>query len=80
MFLTGIDHIQLAAPAGSEEQARYFYGTLLGMEEIPKPENLRARGGCWFRCGLQEVHIGIQTNFVAAEKAHPGFIVRSMNG
>lgn len=39
-FLTGIDHIQIAAPAGSDEAARRFYGELLGMEEIPKPENL----------------------------------------
>lgn len=79
MFLTGIDHIQLAAPIGSEKQARDFYSSVLGMKEIPKPENLQSRGGCWFRCGVQEVHIGIQANFVAAEKAHPGFTVRSLN-
>ena len=44
-FLTGIDHIQIAAPAGSEDAARQFYGELLGMEEIPKPENLQ--GARW---------------------------------
>ena len=49
-FLTGIDHIQIAAPKGSEDKARAFYGEILGMEEIPKPENLQGRGGCWFKC------------------------------
>ncbi|MHC8515056.1 VOC family protein [Sporosarcina sp. ITBMC105] len=77
-FLTGIDHIQIAAPPNAEEQARQFYGKLLGMEEIPKPENLAARGGCWFQCGTQGVHIGIQADFSPAKKAHPGFTVNAL--
>lgn len=74
----GIDHIQIAAPSGSEEKAREFYGKLLGMQEIEKPESLKARGGCWFQCGTQEVHIGIQPDFVPAKKAHPGFTVNNL--
>jgi len=77
-FLTGIDHIQIAAPPGSEDAARLFYGELLGMGEIPKPENLKGRGGCWFICGSQEVHIGMQQDFMAAKKAHPGFTVNAL--
>jgi len=77
-FLTGIDHIQIAVPPGSEDKARIFYGELLGMEEIPKPENLKGRGGCWFLCGSQEVHIGIQQDFMPAKKAHPGFTVHAL--
>lgn len=77
-FLIGIDHIQIAAPPQSEEQAREFYGNLLGMEEIPKPGNLQSRGGCWFKCGAQEVHIGIQADFTPAKKAHPGFTVHAL--
>lgn len=77
-FLTGIDHIQIAAPPDSEELARKFYGEILGMREIPKPENLKARGGCWFQCGVQEVHIGIQADFTPAKKAHPGFTVHAL--
>jgi len=79
IFLKGIDHIQIAAPPGSEDAARKFYGELLGMEEIPKPVNLKARGGCWFQCGLQEVHIGIQKGFTPAKKAHPGFTVNALD-
>ena len=77
-FISGLDHIQIAAPPDSEAEARNFYGELLGMEEIPKPENLKARGGCWFQCGVQEVHIGIQKEFIAAKKAHPGFTVNAL--
>ncbi|WP_313798412.1 VOC family protein [Cytobacillus sp.] len=74
----GIDHIQLAAPEGCEEQARVFFGEILGLKEIPKPENLRKRGGCWFQCGNQEIHIGIQEGFVPAKKAHPGLVVENL--
>ncbi|MBS4172599.1 glyoxalase [Bacillus sp. FJAT-49736] len=74
----GIDHIQLAAPKGCEEQARQFFATILGLSEIPKPENLRARGGCWFKCGNQEIHIGVEEDFKPAKKAHPGLIVTNI--
>lgn len=74
----GIDHVQLAAPEGCEEEARSFYSGLLGWEEIPKPDNLVRRGGVWFRCGTHEVHIGVQPDFAPAKKAHPGFRVQGL--
>jgi catechol 2,3-dioxygenase-like lactoylglutathione lyase family enzyme len=70
-----IDHIQIAAPEGCESAARDFYGSVLGMKEIEKPLVLRARGGCWFECGSQQVHIGVERDFQAAKKAHPAFAV-----
>jgi catechol 2,3-dioxygenase-like lactoylglutathione lyase family enzyme len=70
-----IDHIQIAAPAGCESAARDFYGSVLGMKEIEKPPVLRARGGCWFECGSQQLHIGVERDFQAAKKAHPAFAV-----
>jgi catechol 2,3-dioxygenase-like lactoylglutathione lyase family enzyme len=71
--VTGIDHVQVAAPRGCEEDARAFYRGLLGLEEVPKPEPLRARGGVWFRAGSQELHVGVEEPFTPARKAHPGF-------
>jgi catechol 2,3-dioxygenase-like lactoylglutathione lyase family enzyme len=70
--VTGIDHVQVAAPPGCETEARRFYGELLGLEEIEKPEELKARGGVWFRCGAQELHVGVQEDFRPSSKAHPG--------
>jgi catechol 2,3-dioxygenase-like lactoylglutathione lyase family enzyme len=74
--LTGIDHVQLAAPPGCEPEARRFFGELLGLEELPKPEPLRARGGAWFRVGTQQLHVGVEADFAPARKAHPAFAVR----
>ena len=72
----GLDHVQVAAPAGSEDDARRFYGELLGMAEVAKPEALRARGGVWFACGGHQLHVGIAEPFAAATKAHPALLVR----
>ncbi len=76
----GIDHVQVAAPRGCEAEARAFYGDLLGLEELPKPEPLRARGGCWFRAGGQELHVGVEEPFAPARKAHPGLVVSGLDG
>lgn len=70
---TGIDHVQLAAPRGCEDETRKFFGDILGMEEIPKPDNLAKRGGVWFKAGKNQLHIGVQEDFVPAKKAHPAF-------
>ncbi|WP_053960289.1 VOC family protein [Sulfobacillus thermosulfidooxidans] len=75
----GIDHIQLAIPEHGEAEARQFFGQILGWQEIPKPDILRKRGGMWFQCGSQQVHIGIQKDFVAATKAHPAFYVKNLD-
>jgi len=79
MHVTGIDHVQVAAPPGCEAEARAFYGGLLGLEELPKPEPLRSRGGCWFRAGAQELHVGVEEPFAPARKAHPGFVVDDLD-
>lgn len=66
-----LDHVQLAAPRGCEAEARRFFGDLLGLEEVEKPEPLRARGGIWFALGDQQLHIGVEDPFMPARKAHP---------
>lgn len=48
------------------------------MPEVAKPESLKGRGGCWFFCGSQQVHIGIESNFRPAKKAHPAFLVKDL--
>jgi catechol 2,3-dioxygenase-like lactoylglutathione lyase family enzyme len=75
MAVLGLDHVQVAMPAGGEERARAFYAGVLGMAEIPKPANLAARGGAWFACGAQQLHLGVEADFRAARKAHPALLV-----
>jgi catechol 2,3-dioxygenase-like lactoylglutathione lyase family enzyme len=74
--IVGIDHVQLLMPTGGEPAARRFYGELLGLREVAKPEELAPRGGCWFvGVGGTAIHLSVDQRFIAAHKAHPGLIV-----
>lgn len=76
--LTGIDHLQLAMPRDGETQARDFYGVLLGLNEVAKPEALATRGGCWFIGPNLHLHLGVADDFQPARKAHPAFRVSDL--
>lgn len=75
-----LDHVQLAMPEGREADARAFYQGVLGIPEVEKPQNLKARGGCWFEDGPVKIHIGVDPDFHPAQKAHPAFIVADVEG
>ncbi|MGD0570940.1 MAG: VOC family protein [Candidatus Sulfotelmatobacter sp.] len=77
---TAIDHVQLAMPAGEEQKARAFYAGVLEMTELPKPEELAKRGGCWFESGGAQLHLGVESDFCPAKKAHPALRCRNYEG
>lgn len=74
-----IDHVQIAMPVGGEEAARGFYGGLLGLTEIPKPANMASRGGCWFQLATQQLHMGTETDFRPAKKAHVALATKDLD-
>jgi len=67
----GLHHVQLAMPPGGEPEAQRFYGDVLMFDQVAKPEHLVPRGGCWFRSGPLELHLGVEEGFRASAKAHP---------
>lgn len=79
MSVIGLDHLQLAIPVGGEDRARAFYAGLLGFTEVPKPAVLAGRGGCWFESGAVRLHLGVETDFRPALKAHPAFLVDDLS-
>jgi catechol 2,3-dioxygenase-like lactoylglutathione lyase family enzyme len=80
MQILSIYHVQIAMPAGEEEKARAFYIDLIGFTEITKPPELAKRGGAWFESGTTQLHLGVEPDFRPARKAHPAFIVDSLDG
>jgi catechol 2,3-dioxygenase-like lactoylglutathione lyase family enzyme len=73
-----LEHVQLAMPAGGEERAREFYQGALGIPEVPKPAYLAQRGGCWFERGELKIHLGVETEFHPAKRAHPALLVEGL--
>src|SRR5450432_2227155 len=60
-----LSHVNVTMPKGGEGVARSFYGGLLGLREIPKPEAMRVRGGVWFDADGLDIHL-------SAEEARAG--------
>ena len=77
-MIVGLDHVQLAMPAGGEDGARAFYIDVLGLAERPKPPHLAVRGGCWFHAPGVELHLGVEQDFRPAAKAHPALLVSDL--
>jgi catechol 2,3-dioxygenase-like lactoylglutathione lyase family enzyme len=78
MTVRGFHHVQLAMPPGGEGAARAFYRDLLGLPERAKPPELAARGGCWFESAAVKLHLGVETDFHPARKAHPALLVNDL--
>jgi catechol 2,3-dioxygenase-like lactoylglutathione lyase family enzyme len=76
--LIGLHHVQLAMPPGEEQAAIEFYQGVLGLEQVPKPQELSDRGGVWFRSEDLQVHLGVEEGFHPAMKAHPAFLVENL--
>jgi ubiquinone/menaquinone biosynthesis C-methylase UbiE/catechol 2,3-dioxygenase-like lactoylglutathione lyase family enzyme len=73
--IVGIDHVQVAIPRDGEARARAFYGETLGLREVTKPEALVGRGGAWYTCGGQALHLGLDPDFKPQRKGHPALLV-----
>lgn len=74
-----VQHAQITIPKGEENKAREFYCDFLGLQETPKPESLRNRGGFWLQAGAFQIHVGTEDNFDRAKtKAHIAYEVEDL--
>ena len=78
-FGLGLHHVQLSMPAGTEDDCRRFWVDILGFTEVRKPPVLAARGGIWVRADNLEIHLGVEAEFRAAKKSHPGILVTDLD-
>ena len=77
--ITRIHHVQITVPSERIDEARAFYLDLLGLQEIPKPEALKKRGGFWTALAGQEIHISIEDGVDRTlTKAHIAYQVENL--
>ncbi|PYT00395.1 MAG: glyoxalase [Acidobacteria bacterium] len=78
-MILAIHHAQITIPKGEEDKAREFYCGVLGLNEIPKPEELAGRGGFWLEIGDRQLHIGTEDKVADANsKAHVAYRVEDL--
>lgn len=55
-----IHHVNVTVPKSLEDAAKHFYGVVMGLQEVLKPEGSRARGGAWYQLGALQLHLSIE--------------------
>jgi catechol 2,3-dioxygenase-like lactoylglutathione lyase family enzyme len=55
-----IHHVNVTVPKSLEDAAKHFYGVVMGLEEVLKPEDSRKRGGAWYQLGSLQLHLSIE--------------------
>jgi catechol 2,3-dioxygenase-like lactoylglutathione lyase family enzyme len=69
-----LDHIMLCIPPGKEQQARDFYGGVLGLEELKDLGYPLPNGAIWFQMGDIQLHIRAEEGHDLSAR-HPAFEV-----
>jgi catechol 2,3-dioxygenase-like lactoylglutathione lyase family enzyme len=60
-----LHHITINAPSGEQKKIRWFYGSLLGLDEVPIPDQLgQLYEIVWFKLFDYLLHIECINNFV----------------
>jgi catechol 2,3-dioxygenase-like lactoylglutathione lyase family enzyme len=62
MEIKKLDHSALVV--ADLERTRWFYGAILGLQEIPRPKTFTF-GGCWFRGQSFELHMILERDTTA---------------
>jgi catechol 2,3-dioxygenase-like lactoylglutathione lyase family enzyme len=57
---TTIHHVNVTVPKALEDASKHFYGVVMGLTEVPKPEASRGRGGAWYQLGPMQLHLSIE--------------------
>jgi catechol 2,3-dioxygenase-like lactoylglutathione lyase family enzyme len=60
MLINKLDHVNITVPRPLEAEAKQFYGSVLQLEEVPKPESSRGRGGAWYQLGPTQIHLSLE--------------------
>jgi catechol 2,3-dioxygenase-like lactoylglutathione lyase family enzyme len=72
-----VNHVNVVVPRSLEETTKHFYGSVLGLKEIPKPIESQGRGGAWYQLGSVQLHLSVRADAgdVAAARGHVCYTV-----
>ena len=74
-----IHHVNVTVPRSLEDATKHFYGVVMGMTEVPKPESSRGRGGAWYQLGPVQLHLSVEENVENEGKRHVCYTVSDLN-
>ncbi|HLO00855.1 MAG TPA: VOC family protein [Pyrinomonadaceae bacterium] len=75
----GVNHVNVTVPAALEEATRQFYGEVLGLQQIPKPDGPRKNVGAWYELGGVQLHLSVEDETTnAASNRHICLVVADL--
>lgn len=73
-----VHHVNVTVPRSLEAAAKHFYGEVMGLQEVPKPESSRGRGGAWYQLGPIQLHLSVEDANLPLSKRHVCYTVADL--
>jgi catechol 2,3-dioxygenase-like lactoylglutathione lyase family enzyme len=54
-----LHHVNVTVPAELEAATKEFYGSVLGLQQLPKPAASR-QSGAWYQIGATQLHLSVE--------------------
>jgi catechol 2,3-dioxygenase-like lactoylglutathione lyase family enzyme len=75
-----LHHVNVTVPPELEQQTKHFYGELLGLQQVPKPNGSRP-AGAWYQIGANQLHLSVEKeNAGPLSSRHICFAVADLSG
>lgn len=58
-MVTALHHVNVTTPPELEQAVKEFYGSVLGLKQVPKPSASR-QSGAWYQIGATQLHLSVE--------------------
>jgi catechol 2,3-dioxygenase-like lactoylglutathione lyase family enzyme len=77
--MIALHHVNITVPPELEAAAKEFYGSVLGLRQVPKPAASRPNGA-WYQIGVTQLHLSLEEGVNSVQSTrHVCFTVDDLN-
>jgi catechol 2,3-dioxygenase-like lactoylglutathione lyase family enzyme len=78
LMVIAFHHVNVTIPPALEAATKEFYGSVLGLEQLPKPRTSR-QSGAWYQIGAIQLHLSVADGRRAENSGHVCFTVDDLD-
>jgi len=67
-MVTALHHVNVTVPPEREAATKEFYGSMLGLQQVPKPGTSR-QSGAWYQIGGTQLHLSVEDGVSHSESS-----------
>jgi len=76
-MITALHHVNVTVLPELEEATKHFYGSVLGLNQVPKPATSR-QSGAWYQIGDNQLHLSVEKEVNDLSSRHVCFTVSDL--